>query len=209
MGETTKDIKIVPASVELADSYNDAMNEVAAEGKYLSVTKGYSKSESRAFLADCIARGYPAYFVLDENNKVVGWCDIVLRSEYDDVTAGSIGVGLLKEYRNAGVGRLLMHTAMQAAKRYGFERIILDVRKTNERAIHVYEVLGFEYDHARDSTMKIDDETVEVIRMQKSIVPETAEEKAEQTKMGCAWWLPVICGGCVIGAIIAVLCILF
>ncbi len=66
MGETVNDIKIVPATMELADSYNDTLNEVAREGKYLSVTKGYSKSESRAFLADCIARGYPSYFVLDE-----------------------------------------------------------------------------------------------------------------------------------------------
>ncbi len=208
MGETAKDIKIVPASIELADSYNEALNEVAREGKYLSVTEGYKKSESRAFLADCISKGYPAYFVLDENDKVVGWCDIVLRSEYTDEVTGSIGVGLLSEYRNAGVGRLLMHTAMQAAERYGFERIILDVRKTNERAIHVYEVLGFEYDHSRDSTLKIDNETVEVLRMQKSLSAVSENNEAEYSKAGCGFWLPVILGGCLIGAVIAILCII-
>ncbi len=205
MSEQTKDIKIVPAAIELADSYNEALNEVAAEGEYLSVTEGYKKSESKAFLADCIAKGYPAYFVLDENNRVVGWCDIVLRNEYEDAVTGSIGIGLLKEYRNAGVGRLLMHTVMQAGERYGFERIILDVRRTNERAIHVYELLGFEYDPSRNSTLRIDDKTVEVIRMKKDI--ELPEEE-EDTRIGCSQWLPVILGGCLVGAVIAILCIL-
>lgn len=207
MSEGVKDIKIVPASLELSDSYNEALNEVAEEGKYLSVNSGYKKSESRAFLADCLSKGYPSYFVLDENDRVVGWCDIVLRSEYEDMVTGSIGIGLLSEYRNAGVGRLLMHTVMEAGKRYGFERIILDVRKTNERAIHVYEVLGFEYDHSRDSTMKIDGETVDIIRMQKVIASaETAED--EEQMQGCSHWLPIIVGGCLVGAIIAVVCIL-
>lgn len=206
MDEIQRDIRTVPASVELADSYNAALNEVAAEGKYLSVTEGYCEAQSRAFIAFCIENGFPTYFVIDENDKVVGWCDVVLRSEYEDMTTGSIGIGLLKEYRNAGIGRLLMHTVMQAAKRYGFERIILDVRKTNERAIHVYETLGFEYDHANDSTMKIDEDTVEILRMEKVIASKS--ENDEQVKIGCSWWLPLILGGCVIGAIIAVLCIL-
>lgn len=206
MDEIQRDIRIVPASVEMADSYNAALNEVAAEGKYLSVTEGYCETQSRAFVALCIENGFPTYFVIDENDKVVGWCDVVLRSEYEDMTTGSIGIGLLKEYRNAGIGRLLMHTVMQAAKRYGFERIILDVRKTNERAIHVYETLGFEYDHANDSTMKIDEDTVEILRMEKVIASKS--ENDEQVKIGCSWWLPLILGGCVIGAIIAVLCIL-
>ncbi len=209
MSETEKDIRIIPAAMEYADSYNEALNEVAMEGKYLSVNKGYEKAESRAFLADCLAKGYPSYFVLDENDRVVGWCDIVLRSEYQDAVTGSIGIGLLKDYRNAGVGRLLMHTVMKAGERYGFERIILDVRKTNERAIHVYEVLGFEYDHSHDSTMMIDDEPVEIIRMKKDIAEAETEKTDDTVRMGCSWWLPVICGGCIIGAVIAVLCILF
>lgn len=203
-----KDIRIIPAAMEYADSYNEALNEIALEGKYLSVTKGYEKSESRAFLADCIAKGYPSYFVLDENDRVVGWCDIVLRSEYQDAVTGSIGIGLLKEYRNAGVGRLLMHTVMKAGERYGFERIILDVRRTNERAIHVYELLGFEYDHDRDSTMMIDNEPVEVIRMKKDIAVNSEPEETERGRIGCSWWLPIICGGCIIGAVTAILCIL-
>ncbi len=207
MSDVAKDIRIVPASMELSDSYNEALGEVAQEGKYLSVNKGYKKSESRAFLADCLSKGYPAYFVLDENDKVVGWCDIVLRSEYTDAVTGSIGVGLLKEYRNAGVGRLLMHTVIKAGERYGFERIILDVRKTNERAMHVYEILGFEYDHSKDSTMKIDGVDVEIVRMKKDIAVQAEEESAE-APMGCGRWIPIILGGCVIGAIIAILCIL-
>ncbi len=208
MSETEKDIRIVPAAMEYADSYNETLNEVAREGKFLSVTNGYEKSESRAFLADCIAKGYPSYFVLDENDRVVGWCDIVLRSEYDDAVTGSIGIGLLEEYRNAGVGRLLMHTVMKAGERYGFERIILDVRKTNERAIHVYEILGFEYDHLRDSTMKIDDEAVEIIRMKKDIAVMEEENTENTGKSGCSLWLPIIFGGCIIGTAAALLCIL-
>ncbi len=141
-------------------------------------------------------------------DKVVGWCDIVLRSEYEDALTGSIGIGLLKEYRNAGVGRLLMHTVMKAGERYGFERIILDVRKTNERAIHVYEVLGFEYDPSRNSTMKIDDKTVDIIRMQKDIARHGAETEESVEKIGCSRWLPLVLGGCLIGAVIAILCIL-
>ena len=145
--------------------------------------------------------------VINSKDEVIGWCDIVLRNEFVDKLTGSLGVGLRKDYRENGIGRILITQALAGAADYGFERIILDVRKTNERAIHIYELLGFEFDETKDSTMKIDGESVEIKRMVLELSQETDDIEEKDNKIGCGVWAGLIAGGCAIGLIIAILCI--
>lgn len=57
----------------------------------------------------------------------------------------SLGISVKLEWRNQGVGTALMEQVIQWARETGIvTRIQLDVFETNERAIHVYEKLGFQ-----------------------------------------------------------------
>ncbi|MDY2731362.1 MAG: GNAT family N-acetyltransferase, partial [Erysipelotrichaceae bacterium] len=55
----------------------------------------------------------------------------------------SLGIYLLKEYTNMGIGTLLMETLIDEAKKTDIEQIELICINDNHIAMHVYEKLGF------------------------------------------------------------------
>jgi ribosomal protein S18 acetylase RimI-like enzyme len=55
---------------------------------------------------------------------------------------GTLGIGLLPDFRGRGIGRRLMQQTIDAA--FGLTRIELTVREGNVNAIALYKSLGFE-----------------------------------------------------------------
>jgi ribosomal protein S18 acetylase RimI-like enzyme len=53
------------------------------------------------------------------------------------------GLYIKEQYRNKGYGNLLLGSLIKVAKEDGCKSIHLDVRKTNQVAIHLYEKFGF------------------------------------------------------------------
>ena len=204
MNNIDEEIRIIPADIKYLESYNDTLNEVSKEGKYLSTNKGFSVSSSKRFLEDCISNGYPSFLAVNDKDEAIGWCDIVPREEYKDALTGSIGVGLRKEYRGAGLGKLLIAKAIKAASDMGFERIVLEVRASNEHARYIYEQFGFEYDG--DAECNIDGESTPTKKMHIDLVDFSDDEPEEKTRK-LPYFL-LVCGGCILGAVIAMLCIL-
>ncbi len=135
-------MKIVKASRKYAESYCYTMDSVSREGKFLSVSKGYPLPEIIKFIKICHECGYPQFFLINEEDKAVGWCDIVRRSNQPD-DVGYLGIGILKKYRNLGWGSKLIDTTVREAIKHGFNEIRLEVRASNENAIHTYKKYGF------------------------------------------------------------------
>ncbi len=130
-------MEIADATIDLAKSYCDAVDAVACEGKWLSVSKGFSLSDSLAFMRYC-ARSNAVQLFLKDGHTVAGWCDIVPYG----FNGGRLGIGLRKEYRNQGYGGRLLDAALdKAAGRY--KKIVLFVRTTNTGATALYEKRGF------------------------------------------------------------------
>lgn len=135
-------LTIKRSSEQYVSSYCQTFDLVAREGKFLSISSGYTLDEMLRFIETCRECGYPQFLLLNEKKEAVGWCDIVRRSgEPDDV--GYLGIGIRKEYRHMGWGMKLMQTAINDAKKRGFHEIRLEVRVSNANAIRTYQRLGF------------------------------------------------------------------
>lgn len=64
--------------------------------------------------------------------------------------AGGIGIMVHRDFQNQGVGRALMNTVIDMADNWlKLVRLELTVFEDNERAIHLYESLGFEKEGLR------------------------------------------------------------
>lgn len=161
-------LRIVEAEERYCASHAQTMNMVSLEGKYLSSNKGFSYESILFFYRSCLEEGYPQYYVINEQDIAVGWCDIVPRPK-NGRKVGYIGVGLRKEYRDRGIGTWLMQHAIDHAKEYGFTELRLDCRASNHRALYVYEhKLGFHKMLGR-GILLLDDERIPLIRMRKKL----------------------------------------
>lgn len=136
------DIAIQPATLDLADSFRQALDVVARERRHLIYLEAPSAESVRNFVAQVLAKGWSQFYAV-RAGQVVGWCD-VLHDERPGMThVGHLGMGLLPEYRGQKLGARLLATAVADAFQKGVTRIELEVFATNARAIALYRKFGF------------------------------------------------------------------
>ena len=136
--------QIVPIAEEHIPGFRAAVDVVARETKYLAFLEAPPLEDVTRFVRDNMERGYPQFVVLSAAT-VVGWCDVIPnRTRVIYSHCGSLGIGLLPEFRGKGIGRQLMQRAIEAAFVFGLTRIELAVRERNANAIALYKSLGFE-----------------------------------------------------------------
>ena len=136
--------QIVPIAEEHIPGFRAAVDVVARERKYLAFLEAPPLEDVTRFVRDNIEHGSPQFVVLSAAT-VVGWCDVIPnRTRVIYSHCGSLGIGLLPEFRGKGIGRQLMQRAIEAAFAFGLTRIELTVRERNANAIALYNSLGFE-----------------------------------------------------------------
>ncbi len=60
-----------------------------------------------------------------------------------DKLGRDVAIALYQEYCGAGIGRIMMETVLEEARKYGYEQAELEVIAGNKPAIALYESLGF------------------------------------------------------------------
>ena len=98
-----------------------------------------------------------AFFLLAfEQHDVVGLLDVFAWERPEGRHCGRLGISVLKDRRDRGVGRKLMARAIADVKAWdGFCRLELDVVAWNARAIHLYESCGFEVEGRRRQAINL------------------------------------------------------
>ncbi len=89
-----------------------------------------------------VAKGHRIHLVATVNGQFAGMCGL-RRLERRHKHVGDVDISLDKKYREEGVGTMLLECLREEAKQDGFRLITLTCFATNERAIHVYEKVGF------------------------------------------------------------------
>lgn len=144
-------VDIVIRQITEADipAFHSALDSVARERLYLARTTAPPLESTTEFVRDNIAANKPQ-FVACLGERVVGWCDISRgRAEIGRSHVGTLGMGVVRDYRGQGIGEKLMRTTVAAAIAQGVKRIELEVRTGNTAAIALYKKVGFELEGTR------------------------------------------------------------
>lgn len=164
-----KDITIEKASLKYAASSCRAVTSVARERKYLATLKGFGLEATKKFVGMVEANDYAQFYALD-GGRVVGWCDIVPKTQEGFSHVGVLGMGVLKAYRGKGLGKALMARALRHAKEVNSLEIVeLDVFESNSNAFKLYESFGFLVEGRKIKGRKIDGVYDNVIIMAKEL----------------------------------------
>ena len=148
-------VEIVTISQGHIEGFHRALDFVAREKRYLAFLEAPPPDETRQFVLNNIAQGYPQWVVLSRG-EVVGWCDILSKARPVHAHVGVLGVALLPEFRGQGLGGRLIRQTLDAARAFGLHRVELTVREDNKNAIALYRKIGFEIEGLMRDAMKVD-----------------------------------------------------
>lgn len=103
--------------------------------------KSFATPWSReAFFNELTQNQFALYVVLEEENKVIGYCGAWIVVDEAHIT----NVALLPEYRGRKLGEALMQKLMEIASEMGAITMTLEVRVSNFTAQALYRKLGFQ-----------------------------------------------------------------
>ena len=131
---------------EASESDLKEIYELAGENRLEATNDNSDDIQSKMIEAYEHASKYNAYFLcLKDESILIGWILIDRASDY--LTGQPVGwisdLYVKKEHRNQGHAALLMKLALHAFKKHGFSDVRLNVYAHNEKAIKLYESLGF------------------------------------------------------------------
>lgn len=91
------------------------------------------------------------------DKKIVGTASVKASNKKRIEHIGEIGISILKGYWGFGLGRLMMEEVIQWAKESGIiRRLELTVQERNQRAVSLYEKIGFKTETIMERGAKTD-----------------------------------------------------
>jgi RimJ/RimL family protein N-acetyltransferase len=158
------DIVVAPMSLQYIESFHRALGAVARERKYLTLLQAPPLPETREFVLKGMDNGDPQFVAL-AGAEVVGWCDV--RRHYFPAHAhrGTLGMGIVPDYRGRGLGRRLLERTLEVADELGFVRVEFGVHADNARALALYGKMGFVREGVLRDAVFVDGEFRDAIMM--------------------------------------------
>lgn len=99
----------------------------------------FSMPWSRKSFEEALHKSGAVYVTAKEEGKLVGYCGAYVILNEADINQ----VAVEPFSRKKGIGRKMMEVLLQKLEKAGADAVTLEVRKSNEAAIALYESLGF------------------------------------------------------------------
>ena len=141
----TDSIKIKPAVESDWQSIIDIYNQAVLEGGKTADTETQSVEERVSWLEQHLTPKFPI-LVAELNSKVIGWCSISPHRpgrKALEITA-EISYYIDKGFRNKGIGKLLINSAIETSKKNGIKNLFAILLDINEISVKVLKGFGFE-----------------------------------------------------------------
>ena len=140
-------IEIREASPEDAAAILDYYKIVGGETHNLSFGsegKPISLEEEKVYLADLLAAKRSVAYLALLAGEIIAKASISNFSRERLKHKAYVAISVKRDYWGVGIGTLLMEKLITFAQKAGLELLTLDVLSENQRAISIYEKLGFE-----------------------------------------------------------------
>ena len=153
-----------PMDVNDAEKYTEWLNDLEVTGNLDIYNSVINAETEREFLAK-LSKEHNYSIIENEKNELIGSCGFIGLDHLNQTAEAGIFIGN-KNYWNKGYGT----ESFQLLLDYGFKalnlnNIMLRVYSFNERAIRIYEKIGFKIIGKRREALKRGDKTFDIIFM--------------------------------------------
>lgn len=139
------------------------MRRTAGETTYLLRTPEevtMTVSEEEAFLNRIVKSEYDCMIVCTVDGKLAGNCQISRHNKRKNSHRADVMIALLKEFWGLGIGTSMFRELISLAKQWGVMQLELEVIEGNERAIGLYQRMGFAAVAAKPNAIRLPDGTL-------------------------------------------------
>ncbi|WP_339149610.1 MULTISPECIES: GNAT family protein [unclassified Sutcliffiella] len=155
-------MKIREARIEDAEALLTHARKVYGEGRNLLTAPeefNVTIEQEVQWLQESMDKGHLT-LIAEEGSKIVGMLNATKGSRKRVRHICMFGISIQEEYCNNGLGSKMIFQLLDWAKRDShIEKVCLEVFAHNERAIHVYEKLGFSIEGRKERHVKFEDGT--------------------------------------------------
>lgn len=102
--------------------------------------RAYPFPWSEGIFRDCLKAGYSGWVLTEEPGLVIGYT--LMSMAVDE--AHVLNLCIDPAYQQQGLGRMLLEHMIRLARAANATIVLLEVRKSNKAAIHLYETQGFQ-----------------------------------------------------------------
>jgi len=159
-------VEIVYANEKYFESFHESLGAVARERVNIEMVEAPPLESVVSFQSGLIKKNAPVFYAV-AGGRVVGWADISTCDNPRLNHVGHLGMGLLSEFRGQGLGSKLLDAALKHSKKFGLEKVALQVYTTNLPAIALYNKFGFEPEGISRRFRKLDGEYFDCLAMGK------------------------------------------
>ena len=157
-------INVSNTSLVDVESLRECIDIVSRETNFLASPVAASEQELARDLVASAQRN-SIHVVAKDAQRVVAWAQIERGKGLSVEHRGDLGMGVLPQYRGRGLGKRLLTDCIAAANSRGIDRIELEVRSDNRRALSLYCSLGFAVESIVKRAMRIDGVDHDAFRM--------------------------------------------
>ena len=132
------------ANINDIDSINEIFNQAVLAKHQTAALQTISVASQKEWFNAHDIDTYPI-FVIEKENKVVGWCSLSAyrKGRQALATLAEITYYLHKDFQGLGLGTLLMDYVIQKAKEYAFRNLVAILFGHNKASIALLKKFGF------------------------------------------------------------------
>lgn len=148
MVEMKKEIFFEEAERRHAEAFIAFMNQVAGETDFLVMDEtGFqlTSDELAPIFENSLGSPNQLHLLAFCGDEVIGAITVRASSQHRISHIGNVFIAVRKDYWGHGIGRILLEEVVEWAKSYGIiKRLELTVQVRNNRAVSLYQKMGFE-----------------------------------------------------------------
>lgn len=116
--------------------------------------------QEQDFIANALTQDYDVMILCFVDGALAGNCRIVRHNKRKNMHRADVMIALYQKYWNLGIGTAMFREMIDIAKGWGLSQIELEVIEGNDRAIALYEKMGFETVAATPNAIRLEDGTM-------------------------------------------------
>ncbi|HVN54475.1 MAG TPA: GNAT family protein [Anaerolineaceae bacterium] len=143
-------------------------NVLDRETRFMMLEPGERTAEvedERRRIRELLARDNSLTWVAEARHELVGYLEASGGEFQRNWHSATLVIGILGAWSGQGIGQRLFSALLDWAKERGLHRLELTVMVSNERAVHLYQKMGFTIEGVRHDSLRVDGQFVDEYAM--------------------------------------------